>query len=149
MSERNAGTKGVREFTFMSFLLRFLMSLALVLITYNPTQYSVFHWVHGAWTGSGLGPEHYFVMVLLLIGWSILWFSTWRALDTYGVLLAVALVGTFVWLLVSKGLITPDSTSGYVWLGLVCLAVVLAIGLSWSSIWRRMTGQVAVDEIET
>jgi len=30
----------------------------------------------------------------------------------------------------------------------VCLAVLLAVGMSWSYIWRRLTGQVAVDEVD-
>jgi hypothetical protein len=31
---------------------------------------------------------------------------------------------------------------------LICGALVLAVGLSWSHVWRRLTGQLAVDEIE-
>lgn len=31
---------------------------------------------------------------------------------------------------------------------LVCATVVLAVGLSWAHIWRRLTGQYAVDEID-
>jgi NAD(P)-dependent dehydrogenase (short-subunit alcohol dehydrogenase family) len=30
----------------------------------------------------------------------------------------------------------------------VCLAALLAVGLSWAHIWRRLTGQYAVDEID-
>jgi len=143
-----SATKSSKEFSFLSFVWRFLFALVLVIVTYNPSQNSVFHWIHGAWTGTGLAPEHYLVMVLLLIGWSILWVATWQALDTFGVLLAGALLGTFVWWLISMGVITPDTTNGFVWVALVCLAALLAIGLSWSHIWRRMTGQFAVDEIE-
>jgi len=29
----------------------------------------------------------------------------------------------------------------------VCLSILLAVGMSWSFIWRRMTGQYEVDEV--
>jgi len=32
------------------------------------------------------------------------------------------------------------------WVVLVCIAALLAIGLCWSHIWRRLTGQFEVDE---
>jgi hypothetical protein len=31
---------------------------------------------------------------------------------------------------------------------LVILSVMLAVGLSWSHVWRRMTGQFEVDEVD-
>ncbi len=36
---------------------------------------------------------------------------------------------------------------GMAWLSLVVLAVLLGIGLSWSHVRRRLTGQVDVDEL--
>jgi len=139
--------KAGNEFTIMSFLWRFAAALVLVFATYNPSQKSVFHWIKAAWGADGIGPEHYFVIVILLIGWAIFWVATWQALDTIGVLLAAALLGTGVWLLMSLGVITPDSTSGVVWIVLVCISALLTIGLSWSHIWRRLTGQFDVDEV--
>jgi hypothetical protein len=34
------------------------------------------------------------------------------------------------------------------WVSMVCLALLLAIGMSWSHVRRRMTGQVDVDDVE-
>lgn len=138
-------SKGVvsREFTAISFLWRLLFSLFLVLATYNPSEYSVFHWIRGA---ESIGAVHFFVAAMLLIGWTILWVATWRSLETLGVILASLGIGTLVWLLIDIGLLEPDTSTAFAWIVLVSLAVLLSIGLSWSHVWRRLTGQFEVDD---
>jgi hypothetical protein len=85
---------------------------------------------------------------LLLIGWVIFWVATWRALDTFGVFLTFVALGTIVWLLVDFGIITANTVSMVTWISLVCLAAVMAIGLSWAHIWRRVTGQQTVEDTD-
>lgn len=142
----SSGKKTAREFTFFGFLLRLACALLLVLATYNPTGYSAFHWIRDSVAEGNLGPEHFLAGVVLLIGWSILWIATWQALNTFGVVLAALALGALVWVLVDQGILMADSTSMITWISLVCLAVLLAIGLSWAHIWRRMTGQVEMAE---
>jgi hypothetical protein len=81
-------------------------------------------------------------------GWSIFWIATWRALDTFGVVIASVVLGAIIWLLIDIGLLSADSVSAATWIGLFFLAAVLTIGVSWSHIWRRVTGQVSVDHVE-
>ena len=133
----------VREITPLGFLLRFLASLVMVLATYNPSGWSYVDWVRGA-IGNNLGPEHFFVGVVLLIGWSVLLHATFQSLGKLGILLAIAFFGTLVWLLIDFGLLATGSVSAWTWIVLVCLAAMLTIGLTWSALWRRMTGQVDV-----
>jgi hypothetical protein len=135
-------------FTALSFLWRFLVALVLVLITFNPSGFSVYHWIVTAIGASAFGPVHAVVLILVLIGWVIFWVATWRALDTFGVVLAFIALGTIVWLLVDFGLISANSVSAMTWISLVCLAAVLAIGLSWAHIWRRITGQLNVEDTD-
>lgn len=135
-----------REFNALSLLLRFLFALALVLVTFNPSGTSVFHWIRDAIAAGDLGPEHFFVGSLLAIGWTILVVATWRSLNTLGVILAAIAIGTFVWLLVDFGVLDADSPTSITWITLVCLAVLLSVGLSWSHVWRRLTGQFDVEE---
>jgi hypothetical protein len=144
-----ATTKGSPErFSVLGFLWRFLAALALVLISFNPSGHSVYHWVVTAIGAGAFGPVHAVVLILLLIGWVIFWVATWRALDTFGVFLAFVALGTIVWLLVDFGIITANSISMVTWIALVCLAAVMAIGLSWAHIWRRVTGQLSVDDTD-
>ena len=132
----------------MSFLWRLLASLVLVFATYNPSGFSYFHWVSAAFTESRMGAVHFFVGVILLIGWTIFCVSTSRSLGTLGTFLGAALIGTGIWVLAQFGLIRADSANAVVWLSLAALAILLAIGLSWSHIWRRLSGQLEVDEVD-
>jgi hypothetical protein len=136
------------RFTALSFLWRFLAALALVLISFNPSGNSAYHWVVTAIGAGTFGAVHGVVLVVLLIGWVVFWVATWRALDTFGVFLAFTALAAIVWLLVDFGIITANTVSMVTWISLVCLAAVMAIGLSWAHIWRRVTGQQTVEDTD-
>ena len=139
----------MNKFNVVSFALRFLGAVALVLLTYNPSGYSYFHWVQDSLgpEGAGFAAEYAFVGVVILIGWVILLRSTLQALGGLGLVLAAAFIGTFVWLMTSYGVLEVESSTAITWAALISLAALLAIGMSWSHIRRRMTGQVDVDDI--
>jgi hypothetical protein len=141
----DASTAG---FTVLSFIWRLLAALALVLLTFNPSGYSAYHLTVNSISESTFGPLNLLAIAVLLAGWAVFWMATWRALDTLGVVLAALVLGALIWLLVDLGVITTDSVSAMTWIALVCLAVILAIGVSWSHISRRLTGQLNVDHIE-
>ncbi len=134
------------SFGITDFLLRWGASLLLVLITYNPSGKSYVHWVWDAFGGEGLGAVHFFTGAVLLAGWAIFLYATSRSLGTVGSVLGAIVIGTTVWLLADIGLVRADSTAAIVWLALISLATLLAIGLSWSHIWRRISGQLEVDD---
>lgn len=136
------------EFTFLSFLWRLVGCLILVLVTFNPSGYSAYHWVAGAISESTFGPLHAIAIILLVIGWAIVLVASWRALDAFGVIIVSLALAAVVWLLVDLGLFKPQSISSYAWIVLVCLAIVLAIGMGWSHIWRKLTGQLSVDHVD-
>jgi uncharacterized membrane protein len=135
-----------RSFGFIDFLWRWAAALALVFATYNPSGKSYFHWVKAAFSGEGLDPLHYFIGVILLAGWTIFVIATERSLGALGSMIGAALIGTGIWLLVDLGVLHAGSMSTIAWLVLFALATLLAIGLSWSHIWRRLSGQLEVDE---
>ena len=125
---RSGGRHTSAEFDWSGFGLRLVATLVLVLATYNPSGWSYAHWLKSGFSNSGLGPEHFVVGILVLIGWVILLTATQRSMGTFGLILEGLLFGGVVWLL------------------LIMLSVMLAIGLSWSHVWRRLTGQFEVDD---
>ena len=145
---KKKGSRTSREFSFLGFLWRFVASLFLVLASYNPTDYSFWGWLMSAMDAepSTLGPEHFVVGVLLLIGWVILLAATQRSLGFFGLMLGAALLGGVVWLLIDIGILNINTVSSATWIGLICIALLLAVGLSWSHVWRRLTGQFEVDD---
>lgn len=128
------------------YLLRFLAAVVLVFSTYNPSGYSYFHWARDSL--SGIDPLVVFAGVVLLIGWTIFLRATIRSLGAFGLLLAFAFFGALIWLLIYWKLVPADNLTAIIYIILMVLCGVLATGISWSHIRRRMTGQVDVDEIE-
>ena len=124
-------------------MLRVVFAVALVLLSFNPSGYSFYHWImSGAQEPIALKA---FAGVALLIGWVICLRTAFVALGWLGVILGLALLGTLVWLLVDTKLIDPNYPSVLAWVALVILGAVLGVGLSWSLIRTRLTGQVEVD----
>jgi hypothetical protein len=138
-----------REFSAASFFWRLGASLVLVFATYNPSPVSYYHWLVSGFTEGGLGPEHFVVGIILLAGWAMLVVATRNSLGKGGLLIVAALIGGFVWWLTDLGVVGVSSMSALSWIVLVCLALLLAVGLSWSHIWRRLTGQLEVDDNDT
>ncbi|MDH5304780.1 MAG: DUF6524 family protein [Gammaproteobacteria bacterium] len=136
------------DISALGFLLRFLAALALVLLTYNPSGHSAFHWITSAIGAREFGPIYLLLIGVLLVGWSIFWIATWRALGTLGVTLAVIVFGAIIWLFYDIGLLQSKSVSAITWISLIGLAAVLAIGVSWSHVWRRITGQINVEDVD-
>jgi hypothetical protein len=134
-------------FTIGSFLLRLLFTLAVVLLTFNPTGYSYVDWLHNSLSPNTLGPEHAVAGIALLGGWLIVVTATQRALGSLGLLVLAGFLAALVWWLFDAKWLTMTSAGALEWIALVCLAVLLAVGMSWSFIWRRMTGQYEVDEV--
>lgn len=136
------------SFTLASFGWRLLFTLILVLITFNPTNYSYLRWLRASHSAHSLGPEHAVAGIALLAGWLVVVTATQRALGALGLIILAAFMGTLVWWLVDAGLLTANSVSAVQWVVLLCLAILFAVGMSWSHIWRRITGQVTVDEVD-
>ncbi len=135
-----------RGISWTGFLLRFAAAAVLVFATYNP-HYAYFHWFRDM-LHKGIDPLVIFAGVILLIGWTVFLRATVRSLGPFGLLLAFAFFGTFVWMLVNWDWIPVDSITAVTYLIEVVLCGVLAIGISWSHIRRRITGQIDVDEVE-
>jgi len=132
------------EFNAGSFLGRWLFALALVLGTYNPTQWCYYSWVTAESTT--FGPIVAIVGIVLLIGWIMFIRATFMSMGWLGIVLGAALFGCVVWLLVDQGWLNLESEGMIAWVVLIILSLILAVGMSWSHIRRRLSGQFDVDE---
>ncbi|MGD8957382.1 MAG: DUF6524 family protein [Chromatiaceae bacterium] len=135
-----------KGFNFASFLGRLVAALILVFATYNPSGYSYFHWVEQSL--SEFDPLVAFAGVVLLIGWVMFIRATARSLGLFGILLATAFFGTLLWLVIDRGWLAADNLQLITYIVLVLLSAILAVGMSWSHIRRRLSGQLDVDEVD-
>ena len=128
------------------FFLRLAMTVVLVFATYNPSGHSYAHWVVRQVTSPT--PLLALAGLVLLIGWIVFLRATLRAIGIGGLLLTGAVMATVVWLVVDWGWLDPHNTTAMAWVMLVALSIMLAIGVSWSHLQRRLTGQADVEEVD-
>lgn len=131
---------------FTGFGLRFVAALGLVLLTFNPSGFSYFHWLQAALPD--VTPPTVLLGIALLIGWVVFLRATMRSLGIGGVLLALAFFGVLIWSVVWYGWLSLDNTGALTWVMLVVIAAILSMGLSWSHIRRRLSGQADVDQVD-
>lgn len=139
-------SRHARDVTMGGIALRFAAALVLILATYNPSRISIYHWVRGSIEEGTLGPEHFLVVVLLLIGWTIYVVASYRSLGRLGLVLVALFFAALVWLLIDFGLLKADSRVSMTWIVLICMSALLTIGVTWAHLWRKLTGQLEVDD---
>lgn len=127
--------------SFNGALVRVLLAIVLVLATFNPTGYSLFHWISAA--PVAVTPGKALAALVLAIGWLVCLRTAFIALGAMGLLLGLALFSVLVWFLVDRDLMSLTG-SAIVWVGLLVVGVLLGVGLSWSLIRAKATGQIEV-----
>src|SRR6476469_2520596 len=109
-------------------LLRIVLAIALVLLTFNPSGHSFYHWISAP--PPAITAVKAFAAVALLIAWIVCLRTALVALALIGVGVCAALLVTCVGLLFDPNVLqTTDSTS-LALMVLVILGIVLGIGLS-------------------
>jgi hypothetical protein len=132
-----------RSISWPGVLLRMAAGLVVVLGTWNPSGHSFFHWVTQH-TDVAL-PIKAFLGALLLCAWILCIRAASTSLGSLGFALCALVLGTLIWMLTDIGILHDEAPSFALWAGLVVLGTILGVGLSWSLIRERTTGQVEVD----
>ncbi len=137
------------NFTWKNGLVRLFVAFILVFSTYNPSDYSYFNWLKQSLEkGDNFDVLLLFSGVILVILWVIYLRATLRSLGPIGLVLACAFFGTLLWLVVDYGLVPADNTDVITWLVLIAFSGVLAVGVSWSHVRRRISGQADMDDLD-
>jgi hypothetical protein len=130
----------------MGILLRWLGAFVLLAATYNPTPWNYTTWFLANYTTQL--PLTLFLGLILLVGYIIYVVATLRSIGGLGVVLIAAIFGSGLWVLYSWGLLTLQNATLNTWLALVALSLILGIGLSFSILRQKLSGQATVDEVE-
>ncbi len=134
------------QFSWSSFFIRLAFASILVFGSYNPSGLSFYHWIIEDITN--ISPIMALVGLVLLIGWVIYIRATLRSLGAIGIGLALAFFAVFFWMILDLGLIPTDNFHVITTIIEMVLCLVLATGMSWSHIRRRMSGQIDADDID-
>ena len=132
-------------FSWQGFLIRFIVALIVVFGTYNPEEYSFYHWAIVDLAQFSIIKG--FAGVVLLIGWTILLRATIKSLGPFGIILAFAFFGLLAWLVVDWLQISTDNLRVISYIAGLVIAGILSAGVSWSHVRRRITGQLDTGDV--
>lgn len=142
----------VNRITWQGVLIRFIVALVLVFCTYNPHGWSYVDWVQSflspASEGKSSLPLLLLAGIVLLIGWTVYVRATMRSLGMFGLILAVSFFGVLLWLAIDFVPSLAENKTVFVDLVLVVFSGILATGITWSHMRRRITGQTDVDDVD-
>ncbi|MEP4197484.1 MAG: DUF6524 family protein [Aliishimia sp.] len=130
----------------MSFILRWVFAFLLLAATYNPTQYNYVSLI----TQNETGNLSVAVLcgLVLLVGYIIYLRATLRSIGAFGMGLVLAIFGAILWVASDFGLLDLNNPSLNTWIGLLAGSTVLGIGLSWSHVRRKLSGQADMDDVD-
>lgn len=130
----------------MGFLIRWIAAFFLLALTFNPTDWNYTRWATANWQDQT--PLAVLGGLILLVAYVLFFTAVLRGIGAVGVILILAVVAALVWVLVDLDWISLENPTSNTWIALIALSVVLAVGMYWGILWRRLSGQLEVDEDE-
>ncbi len=130
----------------MGFILRWAFAFLLLAATFNPTE-----WNYVKWSQANYSAQMSLTVLfglLLLVGYIIYLRATLRSIGAFGMGLVMALVAALLWVLYDWGWLQLENSTQNTWIGLLALSVVLGVGLSWSHVRRKLSGQADMDDVD-
>jgi Family of unknown function (DUF6524) len=133
------------SFGLRRFVARWLAAMFLVLATYSPSGYSYYHWVSAPDLGDWI--LKLLVGLVLAILYATFGLATHRSLGRVGVAGWVLFFAVLTWMMIDLGLIRIAGSGTVATIVLVDLANLLAIGVSWSYVRGRLSGQADTNNV--
>lgn len=131
-------------FGFVNIIQRWLFTLFIVFGIYNPSGISYLHWLFDAETNltiaSVVGVALFGVILFIMR-------STWRSMKFVGIFITALFFLLFNVMLIDTGIVSLSHAKVFEIMGLFTVASTLAIGLSFSAIRARLSGQVDSDDV--
>ena len=133
------------SFGIQRFVSRWLAAMLLVLATYNPSGYSYFHWVSELSVGDWI--LKLLVGVVLAILYATFGLATQRSLGRLGIAAWLLFFAVVTWTMIDLGLLRVAGSGTVATIMLVNLANLLAVGVSWSYVRARLSGQTDTNNV--
>ncbi|WP_128514069.1 DUF6524 family protein [Tabrizicola thermarum] len=130
----------------MGILLRWLGAFLLLAAIFNPTSWNYVSWARTAWADQT--PLVVFLGLILAVLAMVYLVATLRSIGLLGALVIVAIFAAGLWVLIDWGLIGLDNSALNTWLAILALSLILGIGMSWSILRQRLSGQQTTDEVD-
>lgn len=130
----------------MGILLRWLGAFLLLAAIFNPTRWNYVTWVRQGWDEQT--SLIVFVGLILAVIAMVYLVATMRSIGLLGAIVIAAIFAAGLWVLTDWGLLDYDNSSLNIWLGTFALSLILGVGMSWSILRQRLSGQQTTDEVD-
>lgn len=130
----------------MGILLRWLGAFLLLAAIFNPTWWNYVIWARQSWADQM--PLIVFSGLILAVVAMVYLVATMRSIGLLGALVIAAIFGAGLWVLTDWGLLALGNSALNTWLGILALSLILGVGMSWSILRQRLSGQASVDEVD-
>jgi len=136
-------TKDGKKVTNLAWWVTLIMSMALAIGTWNPTDYHFIKYISNVDDiFSGFKP---FGILMMLALWLLAIKSIFQSLKLYGAAIAVIIIASFVWGLQQYNIINVTEFSQAGWAATIGMGVLIWFGLNASIIWKKLTGVYTTD----
>ena len=131
----------------MGVLLRWLGAFVLLAAIFNPTSWNYVAWARASWGQQT--PLIVFTGLILAVVAMVYLVATLRSIGILGAIIIAAIFAAGLWVLTDWGVLGLDNSALNTWLALLVLSLILGIGMSWSILRQRLSGQQTTDEVDS
>ncbi len=141
LTKKNKTKSGKIE-THLRWWVSLILSLALAIGTWNPSQHHFIGYISHSDPLSGFKP--FFILVMLAL-WIMALKAILQSIKVYGALIAVAIIAAFVYGLAQAGWLDTSKWSTLGWIATLGIGLIIFVGMNASIIWKKMTGVYTTD----
>jgi len=136
-------TKSGKKVTHLAWWVTLLLSLALALGTWNPTEHHFIHYIsHVDDILSGFKP---FAILIMIALWLLAMKSIFQSLGFFGMIITLIILAAFVWGLQQYELVNVEDLDQLGWTITIGIGLLIWFGLNASIIWKKLTGVYTTD----
>ena len=136
-------TKGGKKVTHLAWWVTLVLSMALAVGTWNPSEHHFIHYISNVDDIlSGFKP---FAILIMLALWLLAIKSIFQSLKYYGATITVIIIAAFIWGLQQYNLINVAEFEQAGWAATIGVGLLIWFGLNASIIWKKLTGVYTTD----
>ncbi len=136
-------TKGGKKVTHLAWWVTLVLSMALAVGTWNPSEHHFIHYISNVDDIlSGFKP---FAILIMLALWLLAIKSIFQSLKYYGAIITVIIIAAFIWGLQQYNLINVAEFEQAGWAATIGVGLLIWFGLNASIIWKKLTGVYTTD----
>lgn len=136
-------TKSGKRVTNLAWWVTLLLSLALALGTWNPTDHHFIHYISNVDDiFSGFKP---FAILIMIALWLLAIKSIFQSLGFFGMITTLVILAAFVWGLQQYELVNVEDLDQLGWTVTIAIGLLIWFGLNASIIWKKLTGVYTTD----